>query len=127
MRAFVFSIPLLLAVPAVTLAQPASSARVVLSPLPSPNLPEGAKPSEALRAAQGALAAGRVKEAEEALEMAETRILDRSVPLGQTYNPSNNPTVGQISQARQALAANDKATSMQYIQAALASATAQGM
>ena len=58
--------------------------------------------------------------------MAQTRILDRSVPLGQTNNPSSNPTVGQISQARHALAANDKATSMQYIQAALASATAQG-
>ena len=95
--------------------------------LPSPDLPEGAKPSDALRAAQGALAAGRLGEAEQALEMAETRMLDRSVPLGQTDNPSDNPTVGQISQARQALAAHDRATCMQFIQAAIASATAQGL
>jgi hypothetical protein len=127
MRALVLAVPLLIAAPVVALTQPDSSARAVLSPQPSPNLPESAKPSDALRAAQGALAAGRLREADEALEMAETRILDRSVPLGQTGNPSNNPTVRQISQARQALAAHDKATSMQDIQAALASATAQGL
>ena len=42
------------------------------------------RPSDYLRAAQGALAAGRIAEAQEALEMAQTRMLDRSVPLGQT-------------------------------------------
>ena len=63
--------------------------------LPSPNLPDGAKPSDALRAAQGALAAGRSGEAQDALEMAETRMLDRSVALGTTGDPSD-PTVSSF-------------------------------
>ncbi|HEY4042398.1 MAG TPA: hypothetical protein VGM32_11225, partial [Rhodopila sp.] len=82
--------------------------------------------SDYLRAAQNALAAGRMGEAESALEMAQTRILDRSVPMGQTGNPSDNPTIGLISQARQALAAHDRAACQQAIQTAIASATAQG-
>ena len=73
------------------------------------------------------MAAGRTGEAQQALEMAETRMLDRSVALGQTNNPSDNPTVRQISQALQALAAHDRATCMQWIQTAIASATAQGL
>jgi hypothetical protein len=108
-------------------AMAADSASAALAPLPSPVVPEGARPSDYLRAAQGALAAGRAGEAEEALEMAQTRMLDRSVPLGQTNNPSDNATVGQISQARQALAARDRATCLQLIQAAIGSATAQGL
>ena len=64
---------------------------------------------------------------ESALEMAQTRMLDRSVPLGQTDNPSDNPTIRQITQARQALAAQDRAACLQAIQAAIASATAQGL
>jgi len=125
MRAILFSAPLLLAVSAAALAQPTGS--TVLAPLPAPAVSPEAPPSDLLRAAQGALAAGRRGEAQEALEMAQTRILDRSVPLGQTNNPSDNPTIGQIGQALQALSAHNQAASMQSIQAAIASATAQGM
>ncbi len=99
----------------------------VLQPLPAPGLAEGSRPSDYLRAAAAALAAGRTGEGENALEMAQTRMLDRSVPLGQTGNPSDNPTITQITQARQALAAQDRATSLQAIQAAIVSATAQGL
>jgi hypothetical protein len=128
MRILVVAIPLLIAISAIARAEPAAAVNdAVLSPLPSPNLPEGVKPSDALRAAQGALATGRIREAQEALEMAETRMLDRSVTLGQTNNPSDNPTVGQISQALQALAAHDRAGCMQWIQTAIGSATAQGL
>jgi hypothetical protein len=128
MRVLILSAPLLIALSSTALAQsPPSDRGIVLSPLPSPNLPEGAKPSDALRAAQAAMAAGRIGEAQEALEKAETRMLDRSVELGQTNNPSDNPTVGQISQALQALAAHDRTTSLQLIQAAIASASAQGL
>jgi len=127
MRALFIAVSLLIAVSAGAAAQPVVSGQTVLAPLPSPNLPEGAKPSDALRAAQGALATGRIGEAQDALEMAETRMLDRSVELGQTGNPSDNPTVVQISQARQALTARDRATCMQLIQSAIASATAQGL
>jgi hypothetical protein len=125
MRILMLSAVLVTVVSAAALAQQATG--TVLSPLPEPSLSEGSRPSDYLRAAQGALAAGRAGEAESALEMAQTRILDRSVPLGQTGNPSDNPTIGQITQARQALAAHDRATSLQLIQTAIASATAQGM
>jgi hypothetical protein len=125
MRIVIFSAILLTAMSAAALAQPAGS--TVLAPLPAPDLSEGSRPSAYLQAAQAALAAGRAKEAESALEMAQTRMLDRSVPLGQTDDPSDNPTIRQITEARQALAANDRATCLQLIQTAIASATAQGM
>ena len=138
MRAVMLSVPLLVALSVGALAaNPTSDSASningqdtqspIAPTLPAPNLAEGARPSDALRAAQGALAAGRTGEAQAALEMAETRMLDRSVALGQTGSPSDNPTVGQISRALQALAANDRATSMQWLQTALQSATARGL
>ncbi len=106
-------------------AAPAALAQPVPS-LPSPDLPEGSKASDYLRAAQGAIAAGRKGEAEDALEMAQTRMLDRSVPLGQTHDPSDNPTIGQIAQARDALRSGDREACLGFIQAAIGSASAQG-
>ncbi len=133
MRAVVLFIPILIAVSAAAPAQTVAPASgtvatvTVLAPLPSPNLSEDAKPSDVLRAAEGALAAGRTGEAQDALEMAETRMLDRSVSLGQTNDPSQNPTVEQISHALQALTAHDRLTCMQFIGTAITSATAQGL
>ena len=96
----------------------------------SPSLPappvQGNLPSDFLQAAERALAAGRTGEAQQAMEMAQTRMLDRSVPLGQTNVPSDNPTVGQISMALQSLGAHDRAATMRNIEAAIASAKAQG-
>ena len=99
-----------------------------LSPPPptAPAVAPGDRPSDYLRAAQEALALGHDGDAEEELEMAQTRMLDRSVPLGQTDRPSDNPTVGQISRAIQALSAHDRTACSQAIQQALASAAAQG-
>jgi hypothetical protein len=93
--------------------------------LPSPQVGPNAGPVEFLRAAQSALQAGRTGEAQQSLEMAQTRLLDRSVPMGQTNNPSDHPGVTQISQALRALAAGDRAQAMQLIQAAIPAATAQ--
>ena len=115
-----FAAPLLLLMAGVAPAQP-------LAPLPPPNLPQGDRPSDFLRAAESALVTGRNGEAQEALERAQTRMLDRSVPLGQTNNPSDNPTSVAISQALQALAAHDRANCLQLIQTAIVSATAQGL
>jgi hypothetical protein len=56
--------------------------------------------------------------------MAQTRLLDRSVPMGQTNNPSDNPAVTQVSQALRALAVGDRAQAMQMIQSAIPAATA---
>jgi len=87
--------------------------------LPSPQLGPNASPADYLRAAQSALSAGQTGEAQQALEEAETRLLDRSVPYRQTNNPSDNPDVAQITQALHALAAGDRARSMQLIQSAI--------
>jgi hypothetical protein len=106
---------------------PRTQSPSVADALSSSPLPENSSPSAYLRAAQGALAAGRLYEAQEALEMAQTRLLDRSVPLGQTRNPSNIAVVGQISQALQALAARDRANCMQWIDTAMTALTAQGL
>ncbi|PPQ28815.1 hypothetical protein [Rhodopila globiformis] len=132
MRSLILLAPLLLAVPAVAQqAAPADQSpndqRYVRSALPGPSLPENSPPSAYLRAAQGALAAGRAGEAQQALEQAQTRLLDRSVPLGQTDTPSSNPAISQIDQALQALRAHDRTTCMHWIETAMATVTAQGM
>jgi len=99
--------------------------RSVIAPnLPSPVLGPDAGPVDYLRAAQASLQAGRTGEAQQSLEMAQTRLLDRSVPLGQTNTPSDNPAVTQVSQALRALAAHDRALTMQLIQSAIPAAMA---
>ena len=90
------------------------------------DLPEGARPSDYLRFAQDALAAGRPLDAQEALEMAQTRLLDRSVPLGRTRNPIVDVSVEQIGQARRALAAHDRPACMDLIQDAIRSINDHG-
>lgn len=90
--------------------------------LPSPAIGENASAPDYLDAARKALAAGRTGEAQQSLEMAQTRLLDRSVPLFQTHTPSANPVVSQISQALQALAAGDRAQCMRLIEAAMPNA-----
>lgn len=92
--------------------------------LPSPDLGPGASVQDYLIAARNALAAGKTGEAQQSLEMAETRLLDRSTPLFQTNTPSANPVVGQISQALQALAAGDKPRCVALIEAAIPNAKA---
>ncbi len=153
MRPLILVLPLVLALPAaaqttvysggpssdapVTGSEPHSNVASNLTPsdtrsdvapnLPAPALSPDSKPSDFLRAAQGALATGRTGEVQQSLEMAQSRMLDRSVPLGQTGIPSDNPTVGQISQALHALASHDRPACMQAIETALNSATAQGL
>lgn len=92
--------------------------------LPSPRVGENANAVDYLRAAQSALQSGRTGEAQQSLEMAQTRLLDRSVPQAQTSNPSDNPAVSQISQALKAVAAGDRMRSMQLIDSAIPSAMA---
>ncbi len=125
MRICLFWVALLAALPAAALAQPRAAA--VGTTRPDLVLSEPAeRPSEYLHIARSALVLNRTREAQEALEMAQTRLLDRSVPIGQTSNPSGNVTSEQIFQARQALATHDRATCMSLIEAAITSAAAQG-
>ncbi|MEJ0020649.1 MAG: hypothetical protein WDN25_29695 [Acetobacteraceae bacterium] len=102
-----------------------NNTRSVIAPnLPSPRVGTNANPVDYLRAAQRALQSGRTGEAQQSLEMAQTRLLDRSVPQGQTDNPSDNPAVSQVSQALKALAAHDRMGAMQAIQSAIPAAMA---
>jgi hypothetical protein len=102
-----------------------SDTRSPIAPnLPSPAIGANANAVDYLQAAQASLRAGRSGEAQQSLEMAQTRLLDRSVAHGQTDNPSDNPAVTQISQALKALAAGDRALTMQLIQSTIPMATA---
>ncbi len=107
---------IILALAGPALAQTSPSA--IAGPLPAPPVSEDADASAFLRAAEHALAAGRDGEAQESLEMAQTRLLDRSVPLGSTGVPSGRPSVKLVSQALQALASGDRMDCLRLIQAA---------
>lgn len=124
MRAFILSA--LLLAPTLSIAQTRTVAQPWAASSP-PVLSDDTGVSDLLRAAQGAVAAGRKRDAGEALERAQTRLLDRSVPLGETHDPSDNPMVAQIAKARQALASGDRAACLETVQATLASATQQGL
>jgi hypothetical protein len=87
--------------------------------LPSPNVGEGASPRRYLEAARTALLVGRTGEAQQALEMAETRALDRSVPLFQTGVPSKSPLVSEIQQALDALSHGDRGQAVKLVEAAI--------
>lgn len=87
--------------------------------LPAPDVAENATPQQLLLAARAALAAGRTGQAQEAMERAQTRLLDRATPLFQTDRPSTNPAVAEISAALRALGAGDRAGAMRGIDAAM--------
>jgi hypothetical protein len=89
---------------------------LVSTRLPTPELTIEASPADFLRAARGAVAAGRNGEARSALEMAQTRLLDRAVDAGKESVPSNNLVVRQISDAINALVSNDRMACLRYIE-----------
>ncbi len=93
-------------------------AQTAQAPLPVPALDENAPPKAFIDAALRAIAAGRTGEAQEAIERAESRALIRSVKPSQAGNPSQQPLVQQLSQARQALAAGDRMRAVTILQAA---------
>lgn len=101
-------------------AQTTPAGEVLAHELPAPELGEDATPAQFLRAAKQAVAAGRVDEAMEALERAESRALIRSVKPSLAGNPSDQPAVRAIAAARAALGAGDRAGALAGIEAALA-------
>jgi hypothetical protein len=103
-----------------------SDTRSTIAPtLPTPALGPGAGPVQYLQAARASLATGRTGEAQQSLEMAQTRLLDRSVPYNATNAPSGNPAVSQISEALRALGAGDRMRAMQIIDATIPQAAAE--
>ena len=97
---------------------PADTRSSIAPTLPSSALDENAGPYDYLRAARAALIAGRTGEAQQSLEMAETRSLDRSVPQGQVA-PIDSRFVSRISDARRALGDGDSAHAIELIDLAL--------
>jgi len=85
--------------------------------LPSP--PAGEDIQALLLSARAALTAGRTGEAQEALERAESRALDRSVPAGTERVPAAEALPGRVAQARSSLAAGDLAGAVRLINEAL--------
>ena len=104
---------------------PADTRSTIAPTLPTPALGPGAGPVQYLQAARASLAAGRTGEAQQSLEMAQTRLLDRSVPYNATNAPSANPAVSQISEALRALGAGDRMRAMQIIDATIPQAAAE--
>ena len=74
-----------------------------------------------LRAARASLVAGQTGATQQSLEMAETRALDRSVPIDLTNAPGSNGLISQIREARDALAAGNNQHAIQMIDMALSS------
>jgi hypothetical protein len=85
---------------------------------PPPPVGDDASPLDYLKVAQAALAHHHTGEAQEALERAEARALDRAVPLFQTDKPIDDPLVAKIRQARLALGHNDISRATQLIASA---------
>lgn len=88
---------------------------------PEPNVPPDADVQQLLVASLQSLANGQTGTADEALEQAETNILDRSVPQTQTDYTSGDPIVSQIESARSALGSNDIASTKSIVNSILAS------
>ena len=86
--------------------------------LPSPGV-DGDGPEAFLRAADQALAAHRTGEAQQALEMAETRLLDRSTAMDASGRPDQNPRVMQVNAALRALGRHDYGSAHASIEAAM--------
>jgi hypothetical protein len=98
---------------------PSDTHSAIAPRLPNPGVGEGADPRVLLDAAKRSLAAKRTGEAQEALERAETRLLDRSVAPADINAPDASPAVADVNGALHALGAGDWAKTVQMIDAAL--------
>lgn len=87
--------------------------------LPAPAGGPNASAGTFLSDAQRALNAGQTGRAQEALERAETAMLQRSVPATMADSPSEAPDVTQVKMARDALANRDVPGAQRAITAAL--------
>jgi hypothetical protein len=79
---------------------------------------EDASPASFIDAAMRALAAGRIPEASEDIERAESRALDRDVAPSKAGEASKQQLVLTLSKARQALASGDKLGTITLLQQA---------
>lgn len=99
---------------------PFNTRSTIAPTLPPSAMGENAATYDYLRAARASLVAGQTGKAQQSLEMAETRALDRSVPQGQTGTPSDSAMVSRIREARHALGGGNTAHAIELIDLALA-------
>ena len=98
---------------------PADTRSIIAPTLPPSSIGENATARDYLAAARAELVAGRTGQAQQSLEMAETRALDRSIVADQVGVPSDSRLVGRIGNARRALGAGDTAQAIAMIDLAL--------
>lgn len=101
--------------------EPSDTRSIIAPTLPSSSLGANATARDYLTAARAALAAGRTGQAQQSLEMAETRALDRSVVQGQESQPNDSQFISRIGEARRALGEGDRARAIAIIDLALSS------
>ncbi|HEX4261152.1 MAG TPA: hypothetical protein VHY76_08615 [Acetobacteraceae bacterium] len=87
--------------------------------LPTPRVGADAPFRAYLVSARDALASGQTGEAQEAMERAETRLLDRSVAPSRAADPITGPAIARLGEARRALAAGDTGTAISLIDSIL--------
>jgi hypothetical protein len=100
--------------------QPSDTRSNVAPTLPSSGLSLNATSRDYLKSARASLSRGRTGEAQQSLEMAETRALPGAVAADQATVSSDSVRVTQIRDALHALGSGDSAHSMQLIDVALA-------
>jgi len=94
-----------------------SNTRSTIAPrLPMPGADE---PNQLLMQAQSALARGRTGAAQEALERAETRLLDRATPASDASTPISGPRIDAIRKALSSLGTGDRAGAKSAISMAM--------
>lgn len=98
---------------------PGNTRSVIAPTLPPSSIGENATARDYLAAARVALVAGRTGQAQQSLEMAETRALDRSIVADQVDVPSDSRFVGRIGDARRALGNGDSTKAIAMIDLAL--------
>ncbi len=98
----------------------ADSKSAIAPTLPPSSLGANATTQDYLRAARASLVAGQTGATQQSLEMAETRALDRSVPIGTTGQQDPAKLVAMIRDARHALGSGDKQHAIRIIDQALA-------
>jgi hypothetical protein len=98
---------------------PADTRSDIAPTLPPSSVGENATVRDYLAAARASLVAGRTGQAQQSLEMAETRALDRSIVPDQVGVPSGSQFISRIGDARRALGNGDSAKAIASIDLAL--------
>jgi hypothetical protein len=95
---------------------PADTRSLIAPNLPEPpGVTENSSPRHFLQAARYALQNGQTGAGQQALEQAETRLLDRSVRPSRASEPIQGPMINGINSALQALGHHDVGSSIRII------------